>query len=238
MGAALKKLEAERGVSGYMNTQSQLEQLSEQKEQVDVQKGQILEQMSEIVMELTQKIKDQKLKLKEPIKDLKYVLRPKYKELGEEYKEKKSRYEHEKHNEEKEIIANRTAVKDLEEECARDETRWHQTNARMQMAQVLDSRLRSVEIREPVSGKMCKSYKELYATRIKSLQDETDKMRKIQKEVKAKYEPAKEQMAMLADCQRLLQCKRHCLRLSAQQDGGDMMAENSPGYSAENHLVL
>ena len=75
---------------------------------------------------------------------------------------------------------------------------------------------RAVEIREPVSGKLCKSYKELYGTRIKSLADETDKMRKIQKEVKSKYEPAKEQMAMLADCQRLLQCKRHCLRLSKQ----------------------
>jgi len=236
----LRKMEAERGVSGYMNTQAQLEQLSEQKAEVDVQKGHTLEQMSQIVMELTQKIKDQKLKLKEPIKDLKYVLRPKYKELGEEYKEKKGRYEHEKHNEEKEINTNRAAVKDLEEECSRDETRWHQTNARMQISQVLDSRLKPVDIREPVSGKNCKSYKELYATRIKSLQDETDKMRKIQKEVKQMYEPAKEQMAMLADCQRLLQCKRHCLRLS-QQDGmnegiGD--GNNSPGYSAENHLVL
>merc|ERR1712070_953754 len=161
-------------------TQAQLEKVSEQKQEVDEQKGQTLETMSNVVTQLTQKIKDQKLKLKEPIKDLKYVLRPKYKELGEEYKDKKSRYEHEKHNEEKEINHNRTAVKDLEEECARDETRWHQTNARMQISQVQDSRLRPVEIREPVSGKMCQSYKELYGTRIKSLADETDKMRKIQ----------------------------------------------------------
>merc|ERR1712046_127764 len=153
-------------------------------------------------------------------------------------KEKKSIYEHQKHNEEKEINTNRNAVKDLEEECARDETRWHQTNARMQITQVLDSRLSAIDAREPKSGKQCKTYKELYSTRIKSLTEETDKMRKIQKDVKQMYEPAKEQMSMLADCQRLLQCKRHCLRLSQQDgmnDGGD---GNSPGYSAENHIIL
>jgi len=241
---ALKKLEQEKGVGGYMNTQAELAKVSTQKQEVDEQKGHTLEQMSNIVMELTQKIKDQKLKLKEPIKDLKYVLRPKYKELGEEYKDKKSQYEHEKHNEEKEINSVRTAVKDLEEECIRDETRWHQQNARMQINQVLDLRLKPIERREPGKEdsvqKPAKSYKELYSMRQKTLQEETDKVRKIQKDVKRDYQPQKEQMAMLQDCSRLLQCKRHCLKL-AQNDGSGAVDENGSqfgGGMVENHLVL
>lgn len=235
---AVKKLEQQQGVSGYMDTQAELEKVSSQKQEVDKRKGQTLEEMSHIVMELTNKIKDQKLRLKEPIKDLKYVLRPKYKELGEEYKEKKTQYEHEKHNEEKEINSIRNMVKDLEEECTRDETRWHQMNARMQISQVMDTRLKPVEIKEPVSGKACRNYKDLYNTRIQSVQQQTDQMRKVQKDVRHLYEPQKEQMAMLADVQRLLQCKRHCLRL-AQQDGNAGGDGNSQGgYEAENHMVL
>ena len=140
-----------------------------QKQDVDERKGQSLDEMSQVVGELTQKIKDQKLKLKEPIKDLKYVLRPQYKELGETYKEKKSVYEHLKHSEEKEINAARNAVRDLEEECVRDETRWHQQNSKMQINAVMDSRLQPMEIREPSSGKVCKTYKELLGVRDKSL---------------------------------------------------------------------
>lgn len=236
---AVRRLEQEKGVAGYMNTQKELEKVSTQKQEVDEQKGHTLEQMSNIVMELTQKIKDQKLKLKEPIKDLKYVLRPKYKELGEEYKEKKSQYEHEKHNEEKEINGVRNAVKDLEEECIRDETRWHQQNARMQIVQVLDSRLKPLEQADlPPGQKRCKTYKELYQTRIKTLEEETKKMRTKQKDVKHMYQPQKEQMSMLQDCQRLLQCKRHCLRLSQQDGGAAADMEPPPAFGVENHMVL
>jgi len=244
MQAVLAKMEQERGVSGYMGTQAQLEKVSEQKQEVDEQKGQTLETMSSVVTQLTQKIKDQKLKLKEPIKDLKYVLRPKYKELGEEYKEKKTKYDHAKHQETRDIEAIQTQVKDLEEECARDEMRWHQTNARMQVNQVLDSRLAPCSIKEPGSGATCRSYKELYTARIQSAQKETDKMRKMQKDVKQMYEPAKAQMEMLSSCQRLLQCKRHCLRM-AQNDGmgGGDPSFNDGGnqgaaFQQENLLVL
>ena len=174
--------------------------------------------------------------------------------------------------EEKEINANRSAAKDLEEECARDETRWHQNNAKNVLASALESRLKPCNIREPTSGQeyhswtdphatltctltcilaltldlnqqVCTSYKELYNVRIKSLTNESEKMRKIQKEVKLMYEPAKEQRAMLADCQRLLQCKRHCIRLAATdgKEPNDISSSYNPrpqGFSVENHLVL
>merc|ERR1719408_866715 len=156
--------------------------------------------MSHVVVDLTQRIKDQKLKLKEPIKDLKYVLRPQYKALGDDYKEKKTAYEHEKHNEEKDIQALRNSVKDLEEECARDETRWHQKNVKMQIEQVMDMRLKPVEppVVEPLTGEPCKSYRALYTVRKRAIDEETEKVRKLQKDVRHKYEPQKEQMAMLA----------------------------------------
>jgi len=242
---ATQKLEKSKGIDGYMSTQAQLENVSSAQQSVNESKGQTLEEMSHVVMELTQKIKDQKLKLKEPIKDLKYVLRPKYKELGEEYKDKKSQYEHEKHNEEREISKVKNEVRDLEEECTRDETRWHQQHARMQISQVMDTRLKQVDIQEPLSGKTCRSYKELYQVRIKAVQEETDKMRKIQKDVRHMYEPQKEQMTMLSDCARLLQCKRHCLQMAQNEGTGGMNLQSDIGaiYNdtqahVENHMVL
>merc|ERR1719160_795010 len=56
---AVRRLEQDKGVAGYMNTQKELEKVSTQKQEVDEQKGHTLEEMSNIVMELTQKIKDQ-----------------------------------------------------------------------------------------------------------------------------------------------------------------------------------
>lgn len=246
MKEILARMEAERGVSGYMETQNELEKVSEQKMAVDTQKGQTLEQMSAVEMEMRGKIKEQKLKLKEPIKELKYVLRPKYKELGEQYKEKKQIYEREKHAEEKQIAGIKQEVKDLEEANSRDETRWHHMNARAQITAVMDSRLGPIAAgtKEPLSGTVCNSYKDLYTARLKALQVENDKMRKVKKEKEASYEPLKNQMEMLANCQRLLACKRHCLR--TQQDGGygggamdDGMNEGgAPTFHQENMLVL
>merc|ERR1712054_536917 len=120
-----------------MDTEQELEKVSTKKQEVDEQKGQTLETMSSVVTQLTQKIKDQKLKLKEPIKDLKYVLRPKYKELGEEYKLKKGDFERAKLVEERELNDVKSDVRELEDICTRDETRWHQQNARMKISQVM-----------------------------------------------------------------------------------------------------
>lgn len=240
---ANKKIEKAAGVSGYMDTQSQLEQVSNAQQSVNESKGQTLEEMSHVVMELTQKIKDQKLKLKEPIKDLKYVLRPKYKELGEEYKLKKGDFERAKLVEERELNDVKSDVRELEDICTRDETRWHQQNARMKISQVMDTRLKPVDITEPLSGKQCRSYKELYQARISAVQKETDKMRKIKQDVTHMYEPQKEQMAMLNDCMRLLQCKRHCLQMAQAEGGAVSMANNDDVYHdanhhVENHMVL
>ena len=123
--------------------------------------------------------------------------------------------------------------------CFPLQTRWHQQNAKMQVSQVLDTRLKPCEIKEPSSGKVCKSYKELIGVRTKSVQEETDRMRKIQKDVKHMYQPAKEQMGLLADCQRLLQCKRHCLQMAQGQGGFDPDdARYGAENSVENHIVL
>merc|ERR1711935_859108 len=116
----MKKIEAQRGISGYRDQQDNIAKVSENQENVNTKKQRSLEELSAIVLDLTQK---------EPIRELKYVLRPKYKELGEEYREKKSRYEHTKFQHEGEISHLRNDVKELEESCTDLESRWHQLNA-------------------------------------------------------------------------------------------------------------
>lgn len=56
-------LEARSGVSGFRDTQNNLEKVSEMKAQVDERKGETLEEMSDMVRELNYKISDRKASL-------------------------------------------------------------------------------------------------------------------------------------------------------------------------------
>jgi chromosome segregation ATPase len=52
----LRKLEEQRGVSGYMLVESAMEQVSSQKEQVDATKGSMLEEISRLAVSIKQRV--------------------------------------------------------------------------------------------------------------------------------------------------------------------------------------
>eukprot|EP00656_Telonema_subtile_P029311 TRINITY_DN32463_c0_g1_i1.p1 TRINITY_DN32463_c0_g1~~TRINITY_DN32463_c0_g1_i1.p1 ORF type:complete len:678 (-),score=300.26 TRINITY_DN32463_c0_g1_i1:240-2273(-) len=230
---AMKKMEVERGITGYRNQQEDIAKVSEAQEDVNMKKQSSLEELSAIVLDLTQKIKDQKLKLKEPIRELKYVLRPKYKELGDEYREKKSQFESCKFQHEGDISNLRNDVKELEESCNDLESRWHQLNAHISILSVHSARLSTqLELKDQDGRKVC-SYRELYASRIKHAEMESKTLREQQKQVKLMYEPAKEQMQMFENLRVLLECKRNCL---ANVDGQNGFMGGEDGGHAVTHM--
>jgi intraflagellar transport protein 81 len=62
--------EKEQGVSGYRNTQDEMENVAAKKADLDEQKGKTLEDMSGMVGQLTMKIGERKARLAPIIKEL------------------------------------------------------------------------------------------------------------------------------------------------------------------------
>merc|ERR1712159_870860 len=88
----IKKLEANRGVKGYRETQERVEKASEDNDQVNVNKEQTLEQISEIVRDITAQLKERKTYLAPQIKRLREV-RKEFQEVETKYNVKKGLYE-------------------------------------------------------------------------------------------------------------------------------------------------
>merc|ERR1712216_84207 len=91
----LGEAEARRGLSGYQETQDELEKVSQQKAEVDEVKGKTLEEISQVVEEINRQIKEKKNHLAPQIKDLR-ALRVKFQEQESEYLEKKQRHDNTK----------------------------------------------------------------------------------------------------------------------------------------------
>ena len=67
---SLSRFEAERGISGYRDTQTHMESVEATASGLDVQKGQTLEDMSGMVHQLSMKIAERKSRLAPIIKEL------------------------------------------------------------------------------------------------------------------------------------------------------------------------
>nr|XP_006640482.1 PREDICTED: intraflagellar transport protein 81 homolog [Lepisosteus oculatus] len=88
----LQSIEAKRGISGYSDTQEELERVSAIKSELDDVKGRTLDDMSEMVRKLNSVIAEKKSGLAPVIKELR-PLRQKCQELTQEYEEKKAQYD-------------------------------------------------------------------------------------------------------------------------------------------------
>ncbi|XP_075439568.1 intraflagellar transport protein 81 homolog [Ascaphus truei] len=92
MQQQLQTIEQKRGISGYSDTQEEIERVSSVKGEMDEMKGRTLDDMSEMVKKLNSMIADKKSALAPVIKELR-PLRQKCQELTQEYDEKKAQYD-------------------------------------------------------------------------------------------------------------------------------------------------
>uniref|UniRef100_A0A671WZF3 Intraflagellar transport protein 81 homolog n=1 Tax=Sparus aurata TaxID=8175 RepID=A0A671WZF3_SPAAU len=124
----LQTVEAEKGISGYSNTQEELERVSAIKSELDEKKGRTLDDMSEMVKKLNSMIVEKKSALAPIIKELR-TLRQRCQELSQEYEEKKAQYESCTAGLESNRSKLEQEVKALREETAQEENRYHYINS-------------------------------------------------------------------------------------------------------------
>ncbi|PIK37901.1 putative intraflagellar transport protein [Apostichopus japonicus] len=233
----LSMLEAKKGVSGYHDTQEELEKVSAIKSELDDMKGKTLDDMSGMVMKLNASIANKKTSLAPIIKELR-PLREKAKEMQTDYDDKKMTYDTMSAGLESNRSKLEQEVRVLQEECSQEESRFHYLNSMLKMIEVQQQRvadeMKAYTSSDPAERK--KSYREMYGRKIQEQENLGKSLREKQKAVKASHGPSMKQMKMWQDFESLMECKKRCF-LSADQheESGQIFRSEVDG---EDRLVL
>ncbi|KAL7392293.1 hypothetical protein ABVT39_022467 [Epinephelus coioides] len=231
----LQIVEAEKGISGYSNTQEELERVSAIKSELDEKKGRTLDGMSEMVKKLNSMIGEKRSALAPIIKELR-SLRQRCQELSQEYEEKKAQYESCTAGLESNRSKLEQEVKTLREETAQDENRYHYINS---MSEIIEMQIQRAteEMKAYVSSdpqERKKAIREVYMKNISEQELLGKKLREKQKMVRESHSANMEQMTMWRDLEQLMECKRQCfIRAQSQASIGQVIQEGG-----EDRLVL
>ncbi|XP_043968694.1 intraflagellar transport protein 81 homolog [Gambusia affinis] len=231
----LQTVEAQKGISGYSDTQEELERVSAIKSDLDEKKGRTLDDMSEMVKKLNSMIVEKKSALAPIIKELR-SLRQRRAELSQEYEEKKAQYESCAVGLESNRSKLEQEVKALREEMAQNENRYHYINS---MSEIFEMQIQRAaeEMKAYVSSdpqEKKKTIREVYMKNIAEQELLGKKLREEQKVVRENHGANMEQMKMWRDLEQLMECKRQCfIKAQNQVSIGRVIQEGG-----EDRLVL
>ncbi|XP_008415472.1 intraflagellar transport protein 81 homolog isoform X2 [Poecilia reticulata] len=231
----LQTVEAQKGISGYSDTQEELERVSAIKSDLDEKKGRTLDDMSEMVKKLNSMIVEKKSALAPIIKELR-SLRQRRAELNQEYEEKKAQYESCAAGLESNRSKLEQEVKALREEMAQNENRYHYINS---MSEIIEMQIQRAaeEMKAYVSSdpqEKKKTIREVYMKNIAEQELLGKKLREEQKVVRENHSANMEQMKMWRDLEQLMECKRQCfIKAQNQVSIGQVIQEGG-----EDRLVL
>ncbi|XP_069022328.1 intraflagellar transport protein 81 homolog [Embiotoca jacksoni] len=231
----LQTMEAEKGISGYSDTQEELERVSAIKSELDEKKGRTLDDMSEMVKKLNSMIVEKKSALAPIIKELR-SLRQQCQELNQEYDEKKAQYESCAAGLESNRSKLEQEVKALREETAQKENRYHYINS---MSEIIEMQMQRAadEMKAYVSSDLQerkKAIREVYMKNISEQELLGKKLREEQRMVRESHGANMEQMTMWRDLEQLMECKRQCfIKAQSQVSIGQVIQEGG-----EDRLVL
>ncbi|XP_053328825.1 intraflagellar transport protein 81 homolog [Spea bombifrons] len=231
----LQVIEQKRGISGYSDTQEELERVSALKSEVDEMKGRTLDDMSEMVKKLNSIIANKKSALAPVIQELR-PLRQKCQELTQEYDEKKAQYDSCAAGLESNRSKLEQDVRGLHEECSQAESQYHYINLMKKGVEVLLQRAAD-EMKayvSPDSQERRKSIREQYTRNISEQENLGKKLREKQKTVRESHAPNMKQVKMWRDLENLMECKKMCF-LKQQNQGsiGQVIQEGG-----EDRLIL
>ncbi|CAL1616469.1 unnamed protein product [Knipowitschia caucasica] len=232
----LEKLEAERGIAGYSNTQEELERVSAIKSELDEKKGGTLDNMSEMVKKFNSLIAQKKEALSPLIKELR-SLREECHNVSQEYEEKKALYERTAAGHESNRSKLEQDVKVLKEETAQDENQYHYLNSQSQIVE-MQLRRAADEMKAYVSSdpqERKKTVRDMYLKNIAEQELLGKKLREKQKTVRENHGHNMEQMKMWKDLDLLIECKKQCfVKAQNQASIGKVIQEEGGG----DRLVL
>ncbi|XP_035693402.1 intraflagellar transport protein 81 homolog isoform X1 [Branchiostoma floridae] len=236
---ALEGLEAKKGVSGYHDTQEELEKVSTIKSELDEMKGKTLDDISDMVLKLTSTISEKKSALAPVIKELR-PMRQKCQEMSLVYEEKKAQYDNRAAGYETDRSKLEQEVRTYREECGAEESRYHYLQS---MKKVVDTQLIRAQEEmklylstDPQDKK--KSCREQYSRKIQEQENLGKTLREKQKAVRESHGPSMRQMKMWKDFEKLMECKRRCFlgeRNAERTMGG---TDYSGDVGGEERLVL
>ncbi|KAJ1093133.1 hypothetical protein NDU88_006242 [Pleurodeles waltl] len=231
----LQTIEQKRGISGYSNTQEELERVSALKSEMDEVKGRTLDDMSDMVKKLNAMIAEKKSALAPVIKELR-PLRQKCQELTQEYDEKKAQYDSCAAGLESNRSKLEQEVRGLREENGQAESQYHYVNIMRKYLEIQIQRA-SDEMRTYVSSdpqERRKAVREQYTRNILEQENLGKKLREKQKAVRESHGPNMKQAKMWRDFEQLMACKKQCfLKQQIQNSVGQIIQEGG-----EDRLVL
>lgn len=237
----LSALENKKGVSGYRQTQEDLEKVSAVKSDYDERKGKTLEDMSDMVGRLTRKIAEKKGALAPIIKELR-PLRQRNQELSSIYEEKKHAYDTASAGMESNMAKLEQEVRGYHEECKQEESRYHYLNCMIRMIEMQQQKvadeMKSYTSSDPYTRK--KTFRELYQRKVQEQENLGKGLREQQKTVRESHGPSMSQMKMWKDVERLLECKRQCFErnVGMTAQGISSYGEAPPTVLENDRLVL
>jgi intraflagellar transport protein 81 len=207
----LSDAERKRGVSGFAQTEEQLQKVSQQKAEVDSVKGKTLEEISQVVEEINTQIKEKKNRLAPQIKNLR-SLRTRFGEVEVEYLDKKAAYDNTKAGFDSETSKLQAELDEADKDAQHEESSCHyyQTLAsmeRIKLQRVADEKAGRSLPRTGPDDSTITTYKALYERKIREQEGQQRTLRDQQKSLKENHEPNKVQMQLFRDLNKLLRCK-------------------------------
>jgi len=207
----LTELEKKKGVEGVRATQRELIEMSEKTAEVDQLKGATLEEISAMVEQIQREFKKKQMQLQPLIAELKGV-RQECDELEVKHSEYKTTFdktaiglEMEKQSLERECDA-------FQEECLREESRYHTLNCLVTNSKIKLQRAEQEKKWNDGHGRMLRdfaSFKELYTHKIAQQEQLTKQLRVKQKELKENAMSMTRQKQHFMNLQKLLQAKQN-----------------------------
>lgn len=207
--AEVEKTERERGVEGYQDTQTKLEEISAMKSDVDSMKGKTLEEISAVVNDINAAIKKHKDRLAPQIKQLR-ALREEHQLISSEYADKKGVWDSTNAavNNERGHVDNMLAEKS--EHAAREESRYHMLHAQMEVIQAVEKMLQTQGYVDAIKAANAKA------------EARNKELREVQREMKDTQGDSQVQIEMLTDLKVLLERKAKTLQKDASANSNRM----------------
>merc|ERR1711916_312469 len=153
----LADLERKQGVEGFRETQRELVEMTEKAAEVDQMKGQTLDEISAMVDQIGREFKSKQAQLQPLMAELKNV-RHEYMEVEAQFAERKSSYDKIAVGLE---IEKQTLEKDcdtFQDECLREESRYHYLNTLVTMANQRLERADSEKKHQQGDGRLMRDF--------------------------------------------------------------------------------
>lgn len=221
------ELEKKNGVEGFRGTQRALEEMAYKTAEIDQSKGMTLEQISTLVEQITREFKQRQGQLQPLMAELK-AMRAEYMDVEAVYNEKKGTYDKVAIGLDMERSALEKECDTFQDECIREESRFHYLNSLTNIAKIKLERADQEKKWQSGDGRMMRdfaSFKDLYANKLSQQEQMTKALRKKQKELKENAGVMTNQKTNFLNLQALLETKKAIADGTYGGGSGMVMAE-------------